>query len=87
MEHGLCLHNGTLESGKRTRNCIMVTAVILPSNIRNHNGQAYADWSDWQSRTPHALTAYFITHIEHSFNYKYGGHTANNIYTLFAAGS
>jgi hypothetical protein len=26
----------------------MVTAVILPSNIRNHNGQAYADWSDWQ---------------------------------------
>jgi hypothetical protein len=23
----------------------MVTAVILPSNIRNHNGQAYADWS------------------------------------------
>ncbi len=48
MEHGLCLHNGTLESGKRTRNCIMVMAVILPSNIRNHNGQAYADWSDWQ---------------------------------------
>jgi hypothetical protein len=37
-----------LWSGKKTKHCIVFAAVILPSNIHNHHGQAYADWSDWQ---------------------------------------